>query len=438
MNKSHYVALACLSILHATTTNQKIVDLPSEGHASLGWPQLVRTCDVAGVGQVTGHHDDNGRSVTLDVAEYWHGALPTNSIALHWEPGDSLGQPMSNGTVCVFLAYETTDRLMIRHGQDSLFAMDGGYGVQWVSNLVHALKVDRDEDRFMSLIYEGATNGATQKTGTDARNFYFNMIRAGTEEKRMMMWNAPDLPAGLRRESQENLRMQEAWDRAQEKREAHDTWPQIIRSCDVAGVGRAVGLLPKKGLSRHVDIMVTEYWCGALPTNVITLYTPDYIDDEYLCYGDTDVVFLAHTNLWSEAEEAYPLQSLTWEYPQDLVSPVGTTDRLMINDKQLKSLVPKEGAWGIDEYAVQWVSNLVDCTKVQPNEERFVSLVLEGATNNVSKTVRREATLFFNFWGKAESKEKLLKWHDDPNLPESLRPALRQELQDRFQTSKEE
>jgi len=81
-----------------------LIPMPEDMEGSL--PQLVRFCDVAGVGRVTRQEfTPEAESVTVEVADYWHGAFPTNTVTLHNSRRVDSRVGVDNGTVCVFLAY---------------------------------------------------------------------------------------------------------------------------------------------------------------------------------------------------------------------------------------------------------------------------------------------------------------------------------------------
>jgi len=209
--------------------------------------------------------------------------------------------------------------------------------------------------------------------------------------------------------------------------------PQAVRFCDVAGVGRVVGQELEQGqeYASFITVEVSDYWHGALPTNTITIHG---LSGLFPDPGKLPAcVFLAYTNLWFKGGQASPFQRLRWDYMaylKNLPEPVGATDRLTLFDGHF--LIPV-GAGDDYEYVAQWVSNLVHAMKVEPDEGKFMSLICEGAVNESSKWAESDARAFLDFWGKAEDKEKLLRWWSDPELPGWLRKDVGKALQDRFQ-----
>jgi len=209
---------------------------------------------------------------------------------------------------------------------------------------------------------------------------------------------------------------------------AEGSLPQIVRFCDVAGIGR---IIDTKGRwePESVTIEVMDYWHGALPTNTVTLRSShssrlhDGVSNKTVC------VFLAYTNLWYEEQRDLPFQKLAWDYVAErksLPTPVGVEDNSVLYKVSSVFPIDKDGG-----YMAQWVSNLVQCVKVKPDEDKFMSLLCEGMTNGVSQEVKIGAVFFAHFVN-VEPKDRLLRWKDDRSLPEDLRKRIEYQLQKRF------
>ena len=212
------------------------------------------------------------------------------------------------------------------------------------------------------------------------------------------------------------------------------TVPQLVRFCDVAGVGKITGHEWEPDPER-VTIEVMDYWYGGLPTNTVTLYKAR--TGKGLHQGLSNgvaCVFLAYTNLWHEEKAASKSQKLTWDYMTHREStqpPVGTTNRLMFYSGRVYSIFPADVDGG---RMAQWTFNLVQCVKVNPDEDTFMSVLYEWPPHKVSIWSAEELNVshFFSYMAEAETKEKLLKWRNNPKLPEALRKSAESQLNDKF------
>ncbi len=161
-------------------------------------PQQAMMCDVAGIGYL---NDNLGTQAVIDVVSYWLGSPGTNRIHVQ-VAGFGLLPSIASNTACVFMASTNdwwnaaasegeaflswafvTNRPLadvafnnwsVVYPEKSIFPASDDEGIvcTFVSNLVHAARIQPNSTNFYDLICTGSTSTAT-RVYRDSRSYVF-------------------------------------------------------------------------------------------------------------------------------------------------------------------------------------------------------------------------------------------------------------------------
>lgn len=191
-------AVGLLVVFMAEGGNQQVDRAPWFANLSQTLPQQAMMCDMVGVGYL---NDNLGTQAVIDVVSYWLGSPGTNRIPVQ-VAGFSLLPTIASNTLCVFMASTNdwwnaatfegaaflswsfaTNRPLagtvynnwsVVYPEKSIFpaSVENGVVCTFISNLVHASRIQPNSTNFYDLVCAGSTSTAA-RVCRDSRSYVF-------------------------------------------------------------------------------------------------------------------------------------------------------------------------------------------------------------------------------------------------------------------------